>query len=159
MGECARKQMTWFMRFFIFGSPNLRILLCATNLWGAMKISLLLVLAGVLTLPIMAVPAFATDDFGMHSLTVTTTAQNLSCSDPISVSGTATGLNFPPKHVQLTVTNSDGTVYATGSAGVSHHHYSATLKILSTDGEGILTVTAKWHGQVAVTDNSFYWSC
>jgi hypothetical protein len=124
-----------------------------------MKISVLLILAGVLALPIAAVPAFAADDFGMHSLTVTTTAQNLSCSDPIQVSGTASGLNIPPKHVQLTVTNSDGTVYATGSAKVSHHHYSATLNILSTDGEGILTVTATWHGPVAVKDNSFYWSC
>lgn len=124
-----------------------------------MKFSAIAVVAAVLALSIMAIPAHATDS-SARALTVTSTAQNLSCSDPIPVSGTATGSNILRKPVVLTVVNVEtGQIVAHGQAKVSDGAYSASLTLPRTVGQDYYTVTATWYNQVARWGGSFYYNC
>jgi hypothetical protein len=125
------------------------------------KLSVLVILTGVLALSIMAAPAYATDNSRGHTLTVATDQSSYSCSSPIGISGAATGRDLPRRPVTLTVTNYEtGQVVATGSAKVSHGVYSTTISFTNPSmQEGYFTVTANWYGQFAQTDSLFYWAC
>jgi PKD repeat protein len=126
-----------------------------------MKISVLVILTGVLALSIMSVPVYAVDNLKAHTLTVSTDSSSYSCTSPIGISGIATGRDVPRRVVRLTITNDQtGLVVATGTAKVSHGAYSTTISFTDTSmAGGYFTVTAGWYGQVAQTDGSFYWAC
>jgi len=125
------------------------------------KVSALAVLAFTLSLPLLAVPAYATNS-SAHTLTLTLVNVGYSCSSPTTVSGTVTGKD-PLRHdVKLTITNPalPGVIYASTTAEVKHGAYSATLSITNTSlQEGILTVTAYWHGAVVSVGEDAYWAC
>jgi hypothetical protein len=125
------------------------------------RVATISVLAFALSLPLLAVPAYASNASG-HALTLNLVNVGYSCSSPTMVSGTATGKD-PLRHdVKLTITNSanPGVVYAYASAEVKHGAYSATLSIKNTSlQEGYLTVTASWHGVVVSVDEDGFWSC
>jgi hypothetical protein len=95
-----------------------------------------------------------------HTLTVTSTAQNLSCKSPIPISGAATGNNALQRPVKLKVVNlQSGQVAASGQATVSNGAYSTSLTLPTTAGQGHYTVVATWYNQVAKWGGSFYNDC
>ena len=125
------------------------------------KRSLSTAFVGIVAISLLALPAFAADS-SAHTLTVTTNAQAYSCSNPIVISGTATGKNPLRMKVKITVTADDngGVTVASARAKVSGSAYSATVEFTNPSmQEGYFSVTATWEGQTAVDSSAFYWTC
>ena len=129
-----------------------------------MKPSFLLVFSGLLALSLMAVPASA-DNSRSHSLTVTTSAPHgYSCSNPIVISGIATGRNPLRRDVRITVSYAypveGNQVVLHTKAEVRGGQYSVTVTFTNPNmAEGDFSVTASWQGQTASDDYAFYWAC